>query len=98
MNNVRKKARHIAVAAGIGLTLGALAVPGAASANGDDSDGDYPPDETVVTTPVTHPPTPTTIARTGSDNIGEMLATGAAFGVAGIGMVAVARRRRRPAT
>lgn len=92
MNNMRRQARHLAVAAGIGLTLGALAAPGLASAE------DYPPDKPVVTTPTTHPPAPTTIPQTGSDNIGEMLATGAAFGVAGVGMVAVARRRRRPAT
>ena len=90
-NTVRRRAQHLAVAAGIGFGLGALAAPGLASAEA------YPPDETIVTTPTTHPPAPTTIPQTGSDNISEMLATGAAFGVAGVGMVAVARRRRRTA-
>lgn len=93
---LRGQARRLAVATGVVVALSATATPLTASATADD---DYPPDETVATTtPTTVAVSPTTLARTGSDGIGDMLATGAAFGVAGLGMVVVARRRRQPAT
>lgn len=96
MHRKRTRTRRLGAAAGIGFAFGALAVPNLAAAATDDSD--YPPDETVATTTTTTVfTTPTTIPSTGNDNLGEMLATGAAFGVAGLGMIVVARRRRQPA-